>query len=91
MKYLEIISIITSGCMAKLFLVQPGFKWYAIAKTIAESQALEYGKNTGLDVVTVCPSIILGPMLQPTINSSSLFLPWIMKGKFLIRTKFFFL
>ncbi|KAF5185349.1 Cinnamoyl-coa reductase [Thalictrum thalictroides] len=38
------------------------YSWYYISKTIAESQALEYAKKTGLEVVTVCPSIIIGSM-----------------------------
>ncbi|XVF74050.1 hypothetical protein PTKIN_Ptkin13bG0030400 [Pterospermum kingtungense] len=45
--------------------------WYCLSKTEAESEAFEFAKRTGLDVVTVCPSLILGPLLQPTINSSS--------------------
>ncbi|KAF5177062.1 Cinnamoyl-coa reductase [Thalictrum thalictroides] len=56
------------------------YNWYYLAKTIAERQALEYGKKTGLDVVTVCPSIILGPMLQSTTNASSLFIYTMLKG-----------
>ncbi|XP_062027514.1 cinnamoyl-CoA reductase 1-like [Rosa rugosa] len=57
-------------------------KWYYISKTQAESEALEFGKRTGLEVVTVCPSAILGPLLQSTLNSSSLLLPMGLKGGF---------
>ncbi|KAM1033765.1 hypothetical protein FF1_037220 [Malus domestica] len=46
-------------------------KWYYLSKTEAEREALEFGKRNGLEVVTVCPSIILGPILQSTLNSSS--------------------
>lgn len=46
--------------------------WYCLSKTEAESEALEFAKRSGLDVVTVCPSLILGPMLQRTVNASSL-------------------
>ncbi|KAL5707286.1 hypothetical protein ACHQM5_025352 [Ranunculus cassubicifolius] len=49
-------------------------KWYCLSKTEAESKAFEYGEKSGLDVVTVCPSLILGPMLQTSVNASSLFL-----------------
>lgn len=45
--------------------------WYYLSKTEAESAALEFGERTGLDVVTVCPTLILGPMLQNTVNASS--------------------
>ncbi|TYI83515.1 hypothetical protein E1A91_D05G298300v1 [Gossypium mustelinum] len=40
----------------------------------------EFKKSSGLDVVTVCPSLILGPLLQPTINASSLALVRLLKG-----------
>ena len=46
-------------------------KWYYLSKTEADREALEFGKRKGLEVVTVCPSLILGPMLQPTRNCSS--------------------
>ncbi|GLT35294.1 hypothetical protein SLA2020_097610 [Shorea laevis] len=53
--------------------------WYCLSKTEAESEALEFAKSTGLDVITVCPTLILGPILQPTINASSRFLIKILK------------
>ncbi|KAL5699038.1 hypothetical protein ACHQM5_029995 [Ranunculus cassubicifolius] len=59
---------------------EPGYHWYSIGKTTAESWAIEYGKRTGLDVITVCPSIIVGPMLQSKINTSSLFFYSILEG-----------
>ncbi|KAE8057448.1 hypothetical protein FH972_014140 [Carpinus fangiana] len=46
--------------------------WYCLSKTEAESQALEFAKGNGLDVVTVCPTLVFGPILQPTVNASSL-------------------
>jgi nucleoside-diphosphate-sugar epimerase len=45
--------------------------WYCLAKTLAELEAFEYAKKSGLDVVTVCPSLVIGPLLQPTVNTSS--------------------
>ncbi|KDP36740.1 hypothetical protein JCGZ_08031 [Jatropha curcas] len=48
--------------------------WYCFSKTEAESEAFEYAKQSGLDVVTVCPTLIWGPILQPTINASSMVL-----------------
>ncbi|KAF6166028.1 hypothetical protein GIB67_012925, partial [Kingdonia uniflora] len=39
---------------------------------VAESKALEYAKETKLDVVTVCPRLVIGPMLQSTTNASTL-------------------
>ncbi|GMP44407.1 hypothetical protein CsSME_00013352 [Camellia sinensis var. sinensis] len=48
--------------------------WYCLSKTKAESEAFEYAKRSGLDVVRVCPTHVLGPMLQSTANASSLVL-----------------
>lgn len=49
--------------------------WYCYSKTEAEREALEYAERSGLDVVTVCPSLVLGPLLQSsTVNASSMVL-----------------
>ncbi|GAV65827.1 Epimerase domain-containing protein [Cephalotus follicularis] len=48
--------------------------WYGLSKTEAESEALEFGKTSELDVVTVCPVLVFGPMLQHTMNASSMHL-----------------
>ncbi|CAN1781271.1 Cinnamoyl-CoA reductase 1 [Linum perenne] len=53
--------------------------WYRLSKTEAEGQAFEFAKATGLDFVSVCPTFILGPVLQPTVNASSLVLLRLLK------------
>ncbi|XP_058728864.1 cinnamoyl-CoA reductase 1-like [Vicia villosa] len=54
--------------------------WYCFAKTEAEEQALNFAKRTGLHMVSICPSLVLGPILQSTTNASSLFLIKLLKG-----------
>ncbi|TXG51859.1 hypothetical protein EZV62_021028 [Acer yangbiense] len=54
--------------------------WYCLSKTEAESEALEFAKRTGLDVVTICPTTVLGPLLQSTVNASSLILIKLLTG-----------
>ncbi|MQL73213.1 hypothetical protein Taro_005548 [Colocasia esculenta] len=54
--------------------------WYCFSKTIAEEKGLDYARESGLDLVRVCPCLILGPMLQPTLNASSSVLVRILKG-----------
>lgn len=54
--------------------------WYCLSKTEAESEALEYAKINGLDVISVCPSLIFGPVLQSTLNASTTALLNLMKG-----------
>ncbi|KAG2607308.1 hypothetical protein PVAP13_4NG237700 [Panicum virgatum] len=48
--------------------------WYCLSKTLAEREALAYGEEveTTTDVVTVCPPWVLGPLLQPTVNTTSM-------------------
>jgi len=54
--------------------------WYMAAKTLAEETALEYAEKNGLTVVTVCPCVVFGPLLQLVVNTSSEFLIYVIKG-----------
>ncbi|KAJ9166980.1 hypothetical protein P3X46_021669 [Hevea brasiliensis] len=47
---------------------------YFLAKTAAEKEAWELAKKSNVNIITVCPSLTIGPLLQPTMNSSSLYL-----------------
>ncbi|XP_024990237.1 cinnamoyl-CoA reductase 2-like [Cynara cardunculus var. scolymus] len=46
--------------------------WYCLSKTQAESEAWEFSKRNGIDLLSVCPTLVTGPMLQQTMNASSL-------------------
>ncbi|KAK1281975.1 Cinnamoyl-CoA reductase 1 [Acorus calamus] len=48
--------------------------WYCVSKTIAEVEAVKLAEKNGLDVVTLNPVVVIGPMLQSNVNTSSLFL-----------------
>ncbi|KAK9740270.1 hypothetical protein RND81_03G023800 [Saponaria officinalis] len=63
-------------CVTPLILLQ---NWYCASKTEAEFEAFEYAKRSGLDVVSVCPTLILGPMMHSNVNSSSLVLIKLLK------------
>ena len=72
-----------STASAKGFYIDTGClcqNWYCLSKTEAETEAFEYAKKSGLDVVRVCPTLVLGPILQSTINASSLVLIKLLKG-----------
>ncbi|WVZ94796.1 hypothetical protein U9M48_040646 [Paspalum notatum var. saurae] len=45
-------------------------EWYFLSKTMAEREAFAYAAKTGLDVITVCPALVIGPLMQPTVNTS---------------------
>ncbi|XP_068636079.1 cinnamoyl-CoA reductase 1-like [Aristolochia californica] len=65
--------------LAKVYCRSAG-NWHCLATTAPESEALEYGPQNRLEVVSVCPTLILGPMLHPTMNASSLILFKIQTG-----------
>ncbi|XP_078439053.1 cinnamoyl-CoA reductase 1-like [Wolffia australiana] len=45
--------------------------WYEFAKTVSEEKAVEHCKSFGPDLVVLCPSLVIGPRLQSTINATS--------------------
>ncbi|KAJ4819160.1 Phenylacetaldehyde reductase [Rhynchospora pubera] len=45
--------------------------WYHLSKTLAEEAAWKFSKENGLDMVVINPGIIIGPLLQPTLNTTS--------------------
>ncbi|XP_071733061.1 cinnamoyl-CoA reductase 1-like [Rutidosis leptorrhynchoides] len=53
--------------------------WYCLSKTQAESQAWEFSKRNGIDFLSVCPTLVIGPILQSTMNASSLVLIKLLK------------
>lgn len=55
--------------------------WYCLSKTLAEQEAFDYAKATGLDVVSLCPSLVIGPLLQSTVNASSSVIVDCLKGE----------
>ncbi|CAK4069828.1 unnamed protein product [Aphanomyces euteiches] len=56
-------------------IMEKNENWYYLGKTLAERQAWEFVDSLPqphFDLVTLCPTIVLGPMLQPELNQSSL-------------------
>ncbi|GMI73581.1 BRI1-5 ENHANCED 1 [Hibiscus trionum] len=50
--------------------INPDFGSYIISKTLTERAALEFGAQHGLDVVTVIPSLVVGPFICPKFPGS---------------------
>ncbi|XP_058225317.1 phenylacetaldehyde reductase-like isoform X2 [Rhododendron vialii] len=42
--------------------------WYQLSKTLAEQAAWKFAKEYGIDMVTINPGWVIGPLLQPTVN-----------------------
>ncbi|KAL2239941.1 cinnamoyl-CoA reductase 1-like isoform X2 [Sesamum indicum] len=45
-------------------------QWYVLSKTLAEDAAWKFVKEKGIDMVTINPAMVIGPLLQPTLNTS---------------------
>lgn len=56
-------------------------KWYCAGKSISEREALEFGKRNNLNVVSVCPSVVFGPMIQSTLCTTNIILLNLFKGE----------
>lgn len=65
--YEKVIEYISILLIKGLFCLQ---QWYQLSKTLAEEAALEFAKENGIDLVTLHPGLVIGPLLQPTLNSS---------------------
>ncbi|KAI5056337.1 hypothetical protein GOP47_0028155 [Adiantum capillus-veneris] len=58
------------------FFSDPGYRrqnksWYALSKIEAELEAWKLAKEHGLDLVTINPGMVIGPLLQPALNTTS--------------------
>nr|CAB3492699.1 unnamed protein product [Digitaria exilis] len=54
--------------------------WYSASKTLAEEAAWKFAEEKGLDVVTLNPGAVLGPIIPPTISSSMSVLLRLLQG-----------
>ncbi|KAL6538980.1 Tetraketide alpha-pyrone reductase 2 [Orobanche minor] len=54
--------------------------WYANAKTLAEQEAWKLAKESGINLVVVNPSFVVGPLLAPQPTSTLLLILAIVKG-----------
>ncbi|KAI0529445.1 cinnamoyl-CoA reductase 1 [Dendrobium catenatum] len=45
--------------------------WYVLSKTLAEEAAWKFAKEHAIDIVTINPAMVIGALLQPTLNTSS--------------------
>ncbi|KAL5709403.1 hypothetical protein ACHQM5_020099 [Ranunculus cassubicifolius] len=45
--------------------------WYTVSKTLAEEAAWKFVMEHGLELCTINPAMVVGPLLQPTLNTSA--------------------
>ncbi|KAK4492375.1 hypothetical protein RD792_003180 [Penstemon davidsonii] len=56
--------------------------WYVLSKTAAENAAWKFAKENNIDLVVMNPALVLGPLLQPTLNTSSAVILNLINGMF---------
>jgi len=54
--------------------------WYQLSKTLAEETAWKFAKENGIDIVTINPGMVIGTLLQPTLNTSCAAILKLMNG-----------
>ncbi|KAH9298572.1 hypothetical protein KI387_030254, partial [Taxus chinensis] len=63
--------VVDEQCWSDLDYCVRTKNWYCYAKTVAEKDAWERAKERNIELVVVNPSLVLGPMLQPSLNAST--------------------
>ncbi|XP_048227026.1 cinnamoyl-CoA reductase 1 isoform X2 [Ricinus communis] len=66
--------VMDEECWSDLEFCEAIKNWYFLSKTAAEKEAWAFAKRCNLNILTVCPALIIGPLLQPTMNATSLHL-----------------
>ncbi|CAA0827233.1 NAD(P)-binding Rossmann-fold superfamily protein, partial [Striga hermonthica] len=57
-------------------------QWYILSKTLAEKAAIEFADQNGIDLLVMNPGLVMGPLLQPTLNlTTQAFIDLIREGK----------
>ena len=51
-----------------------------LSKTLAEDAAWKFAKEKSIDMVTINPAMVIGPLLQPTLNTSAAAVLSLIKG-----------
>ncbi|KAI5066757.1 hypothetical protein GOP47_0017285 [Adiantum capillus-veneris] len=64
--------IVDESCWSDLEYCKDTKNWYCYGKTVAEKAAWDYAKEKNIDMVVLIPSLVLGPLLQSTVNASTL-------------------
>ncbi|KAJ0965863.1 hypothetical protein J5N97_027001 [Dioscorea zingiberensis] len=62
--------VVDESCWSDLDFCKKTRNWYCYGKAVAEKAACERAKEKGLDLVVLIPVLVMGPLLQPTINAS---------------------
>nr|CAD1840180.1 unnamed protein product [Ananas comosus var. bracteatus] len=63
--------VVDETCWSDLEYCKNTKNWYCYGKTAAERGAWDAAAEQGVDMVAVNPVVVVGPLLQPTVNAST--------------------
>ncbi|WZZ15990.1 hypothetical protein YC2023_109079 [Brassica napus] len=55
--------------------------WYVLSKTLAENAAWKFAKENDMQLVSINAAMVIGPLLQPTLNTSAAAVLSLIKGR----------
>lgn len=64
--------VVDESCWSDLDFCKNTRNWYCYGKAVAEQAAWDMAKEKGVDLVAVNPVLVLGPLLQPNVNASTI-------------------
>ncbi|KAK6127874.1 hypothetical protein DH2020_038382 [Rehmannia glutinosa] len=64
--------VVDETCWSDLEFCKNTKNWYCYGKAVAQQAAWDIAKELGVDLVVINPVLVLGPLLQPTVNASVL-------------------
>ncbi|PUZ59901.1 hypothetical protein GQ55_4G080600 [Panicum hallii var. hallii] len=79
--------VMDEACWSDVEFCRSTQNWYCLSKTLSELEAFDHAERSGLDVVSLCPSLVIGPLLQPTLNASSSVIVDCLKGDREVKLK----
>nr|ACZ59064.1 cinnamoyl CoA reductase [Eucalyptus pilularis] len=62
--------VVDESCWSDLDFCKSTKNWYCYGKAVAEKSACAEAKERGVDLVVINPVLVLGPLLQSTVNAS---------------------
>nr|ACB45309.2 cinnamoyl CoA reductase [Leucaena leucocephala] len=68
----NIDEVVDESCWSNLEYCKTTKNWYCYGKAVAEQAAWDEAKARGVDLVVVNPVLVLGPLLQTTMNASTI-------------------
>jgi len=59
-----------------------------LSKTLAEQAAWKFSRDNAFEIVTINPAMVIGPLLQPTLNTSAEAILKLINGMMLVQLTF---